>query len=227
LEAGAALAFPSAVWFLLAYLAWIYLPDVDWPRRRRGRPGRGRVAITFDDGPGPDTAKILEVLERHRARATFFCVGREALRFPELIDRMTRAGHLIGNHTLEHRKLAWLSPTEVRRQIDAAQEALERAGAPRPRWFRAPHGFKSPFLPRVLRRAKLELVAWTHGVWDTDRPGAVEIARRAISKLDDGDILLLHDGGGDRSQTADALDAILSYCERQSLTPVTIAELHE
>jgi peptidoglycan/xylan/chitin deacetylase (PgdA/CDA1 family) len=189
------------------------------------------VAITFDDGPGPDTLQILDVLERHRARATFFCVGREALRFPELIARMKRDGHLIGNHTFDHRKLAWLSPTEVSRQIDAAQEALERAGAPRPSWFRAPHGFKSPFLPRVLRRAKLELVAWTHGVWDTDpsviSAGAVEIARRAIAKLDDGDILLLHDGGGDRSQTAEALDAILSYCERQSLKPVTIAELHE
>src|SRR5262249_27510204 len=104
---------------------------------------------------------------------------------------------------------------------ERAQQAIIGAGAPPPVWFRAPHGFKSPFLPRALSRAKLQLVAWTHGVWDTDRPGAAEIARRAIGKLDDGDILLLHD----LPQTAEALGPILDACAARGLRPVTLSEL--
>ncbi len=228
---GAGIARTSLVSVLLliaVYLAWIYLPDVDLPSRRRGIAGRGRVALTFDDGPnGADTARILDVLALHGARATFFCVGRAALAQPELVRRMTDEGHTVGNHTLEHRRLAWLSPSQVVRQIVAAQQAIVSAGAPTPIWFRAPHGFKSPFLSRALRRSGLRLVAWTHGVWDTARPGAAEIARRVIARLDDGDILLLHDGGGDRSQTADALDAILHACRARSLRPVTLTELYQ
>jgi peptidoglycan/xylan/chitin deacetylase (PgdA/CDA1 family) len=212
------------------YLAWVYLPDVDLPGAspRRGRAGQGRVALTFDDGPnGADTAAILDTLRRHGARATFFCVGEAACAQPDVVQRMVAEGHVVGNHTMNHRKLAWLRPAEVERQIASAQEALIDAGAPPPRLFRAPHGFKSPFLRRALRRAGLRLVAWTHGVWDTDRPGAEVIAARSIKRLRDGVILLLHDGGRgkDRSQTATALDAILTECARRNLRTVTLPEL--
>jgi peptidoglycan/xylan/chitin deacetylase (PgdA/CDA1 family) len=212
------------------YLCWIFLPDVDWPRRRRGPRGRGRVALTFDDGPGADTARVLDVLERRGARATFFCVGRAAEAQPALIRRMAAAGHTIGNHTWDHAPLPFRSATEIAHQIARTQAALVAAGAPRPRWFRAPHGWKSPFLSRALRREKLQLVAWTHGVWDTAAPviekGAREIARRVIARLNDGDIILLHDGGGDRAQTALALDEILDGCAARGLRPVTLEELY-
>jgi peptidoglycan/xylan/chitin deacetylase (PgdA/CDA1 family) len=209
------------------YCAWLYLPDVS-RAPRRGRRGRRRIALTFDDGPnGADTARVLDTLARHGARATFFCVGEAARRQPALVRRMVEEGHVVGNHTLEHRKLPWCSRAEVARQIDGAQAALIDAGAPPPTLFRAPHGFKSPHLPGALARQSLSLVAWTHGVWDTDRPGSAEIVRRSLGKLDDGVILLLHDGtlGADRSQTAEALDAILVECARRGLTPVTLPEL--
>jgi peptidoglycan/xylan/chitin deacetylase (PgdA/CDA1 family) len=211
------------------YCAWLYLPDVSLAPRR-GRRGRRRVALTFDDGPnGADTARVLDVLARHGARATFFCVGEAARRHPELVRRMVADGHVVGNHTLEHRKLPWCSPAEVARQIEGAQAAIIDAGAPPPTLFRAPHGFKSPFLGGVLARLSLRLVSWTHGVWDTDRPGAAEIVRRSVRRLDDGVILLLHDGtlGADRAQTAEALDAILIECARRGLRPVTLPELLE
>jgi len=212
------------------YLAWVYLPDVDWPGAspRRGRAGQGRIALTFDDGPnGADTEAILDTLRRHDARATFFCVGEAARAQPALLSRMVAEGHVVGNHTMNHRKLAWLPPAEVDRQIASAQQALIDAGAPPPTLFRAPHGFKSLFLRPALRRAGLRLVAWTHGVWDTDRPGADVIAARSIKRLHDGVILLLHDGGlgKDRSQTATALDAILTECARRNLRPVTLPEM--
>lgn len=234
---GARVAFTLgavAIAAVAGYLMWLYLPDVDLPGRspRRGRRApKGeapRIAITFDDGPnGEHTEHILDVLKRHGARATFFCVGDAAVRYPELVRRMVSDGHVVGNHTLDHRKLAWCTRDEVARQLAGAQDALAAAGVPRPSLFRAPHGFKSPHLPRVLREQSLRMVAWSHGVWDTDRPGADVIARRALRHLGDGEILLLHDGlpGCDRFQTAEALDVILTECARRGLRTVTLPEM--
>jgi peptidoglycan/xylan/chitin deacetylase (PgdA/CDA1 family) len=220
----------AAILATTGYLLWVYLPDVDLPGRtiRRGPRGRGRIAITFDDGPnGAHTTAVLDVLRRHRAKATFFCVGEAARSSPELVRRMLADGHEVGNHTLEHRILAWEKPEEVARQIRAAQEALVSAGAPRPRLFRAPKGFKSPHLPGVLAKERLQLVGWTRGVWDTDVPGVDVIVARARESLQDGAILLLHDGlpGKDRAQTARALDEILTECAKRGLVPVTVPEL--
>lgn len=213
------------------YLCHLFLPGfglAPW----RGRPGRGRIALTFDDGPnGAHTDAVLAALERHGARATFFVVGASAARQPERLRRMVAAGHEIGNHTMSHAILAWRSPADVEREIGEAQRAIVAAGAPAPGWFRAPHGFKSPFLGGALRRHGLRLVAWTRGVWDTDNPGTEAILARTIGaageRLSDGEILLLHDGedGLPRAQTAAALDAILAACKRRGLTPVTLSEL--
>ena len=210
--------------------AWLYLPDVDLPGRtfRRGPKNRPLVALTFDDGPnGEHTRVILDVLAKHRAKATFFCVGRFAEAEPELIRRMVAEGHVVANHTDTHALLPRLSPAMVATEIGRAQRKIREAGAPTPTLFRAPKGFKHPALPKLLRENGLTLVGWTVGVWDTDRPGADAIASRARKRLKNGTILLLHDGlrGLDRSQTADALDLVLADCAARGLTPVTIPEL--
>jgi peptidoglycan/xylan/chitin deacetylase (PgdA/CDA1 family) len=215
-----------------AYLSWLYLPDVDWPGRspRRGLASTdgARVALTFDDGPnGADTAAVLDALKRHQVRATFFVVGEAARAHPQLVRRMAEEGHVVGNHTDRHTKLPWRSREAVERALDGASEAIVAAGAPAPSWFRAPHGFKSPFLPGALRRRALRMVAWTHGVWDTDRPGAQVIAERAIGCLRDREILLLHDGtlGADRSQTAAALERVLEAGRQRGVRFVTVPEI--
>jgi len=206
--------------------AWMFLPGLGlapW----RGRRGRGRIALTFDDGPNPPhTGAVLDVLARHDARATFFMVGESAARHPELVRQVAAAGHEIGNHTMHHAILAWRGPAAVEGEIDGAQVALAAAGV-KARWFRAPHGFKSPFLGRALARHGLRLVAWSRGCWDTDRPGVEAIVARTVPHLRDGQILLLHDGaeGCDRAQTAAALDAILDACRVRGLVPVTVSEI--
>jgi peptidoglycan/xylan/chitin deacetylase (PgdA/CDA1 family) len=228
---AAAMGLSSAI-IAGVYLAWLYLPDVDLPGRspRRGLPSPSapRAALTFDDGPnGADTAAVLDALRRHGARATFFVVGEAARKHPELVRRMIDEGHVVGSHTDRHTKLPWLSRAAVERELDDASAAIVAAGAPRPAWFRAPHGFKSPFLPGALRRRGMRMVAWTHGVWDTDRPGAEVIAERAIGCLVDREILLLHDGtlGADRSQTADALEHILAGAAERRIELVTVPEI--
>ena len=177
-------------------------------------PGR-RVALTFDDGPNPGaTAAILDTLARTGTPATFFVLGRHAERWPELVRRAAGEGHQIGNHGYYHRKLHGRGPRYVRRDLELGAAAIEAAGGGRPRLFRAPHGFRSPWVVPIAASLGQQTVGWTLGVWDSDRPGPEVIARRTIAGARPGAILLLHDGdgydpAGDRRQTALALPTII------------------
>jgi peptidoglycan/xylan/chitin deacetylase (PgdA/CDA1 family) len=173
------------------------------------------VALTFDDGPDPrGTPAVLDGLAREGVRATFFVLGRHAERWPDLVRRAADEGHAVGNHGYFHRKLHLRGPRYVREDLERGTEAIERAGAPRPRFFRAPHGFRSPWVSAIARALGQTTVGWSLGVWDSDRPGAEAIATRTVGGARPGAILLLHDGDGynpegDRLQTADALPRII------------------
>lgn len=178
--------------------------------------GDDRVSITFDDGPNPHaTPLILDVLLRAKVRATFFVLGRHADRWPHLVRRMADEGHQLGNHGYWHRKLHRRGPGYVRDDLARGTDAIERvAPGARPRHFRAPHGFRSPWVTPIARGLGQRTVGWSLGVWDSARPGAGEIARRALRGVKAGSILLLHDGDGydpdgDRRQTAEALPLII------------------
>jgi len=174
-----------------------------------------QVSLTFDDGPNPRaTPRILEVLRRERVRATFFILGRHAERWPELVRRAALDGHQLGNHGYFHRKLHRRSPGYVRDDLTRGTEQIVRASGVRPRHFRAPHGFRSPWVTPIAASLGQRTVGWSLGVWDSARPGAGVIAERALAGMHAGSILLLHDGDGydpdgDRLQTAEALPAIL------------------
>jgi peptidoglycan/xylan/chitin deacetylase (PgdA/CDA1 family) len=173
------------------------------------------VSITFDDGPNPDaTPLILDVLKREDVKATFFVLGRHADRWPALVKRMADEGHQIGNHGYFHRKLHRRTPAYVRDDLTRGVEAIERASGVRPRVFRAPHGFRNPWVTPIARSLGERTIGWSLGVWDSARPGADEIVRRSLTGMRPGSILLLHDGDGydaegDRMQTAAALPGII------------------
>ncbi|MFM2152960.1 MAG: hypothetical protein RL199_1395 [Pseudomonadota bacterium] len=211
------------------FVLWHLLPDFDPSGRtlRRLPAGRGRIALTFDDGPnGAHTEAVLDALADAGAHATFFVVGESARRQPGLVRRMVREGHVVGNHTFSHALLPMLPTDAVARELDDAQRAIVKAGAPPPRLFRAPKGFKHRRLHRLLQERSLTLCGWTRGVWDTDRPGVEVIVARAKEAVQDGAILLLHDGlaGLDRAQTSEALRHILALCRERGLTPVTLVQ---
>jgi peptidoglycan/xylan/chitin deacetylase (PgdA/CDA1 family) len=185
--------------------------------RALGRlPGDDKhVALTFDDGPNPvATSRILETLRAERVPATFFLLGRHVERWPALARRVAAEGHAIGNHGYHHRKLHFRGPAYVRLDLLLGTDAIAHAAGTRPTFYRAPHGFRSPWVTPIARELGQRTVGWTLGVWDSDRPGPDMIVRRAVDGCRPGTILLLHDGDGydpdgDRTQTAEALPKII------------------
>ena len=195
-----------------------------------GKIGSDRkvVALTFDDGPNPDaTPLILDTLREKKVRATFFILGSHAERWPELVRRISREGHQIGNHGYFHRKLQFKSPFYVSRDIRLGIRAIKRAGAPAPKYFRAPHGFRSPWTTPIASSYGERTIGWSLGVWDSDRPGVDEIVKRTLEGVEPGSIILLHDGDGynpdgDRTQTAAALPQIIDRLKEQGYEFATL-----
>jgi peptidoglycan/xylan/chitin deacetylase (PgdA/CDA1 family) len=157
---------------------------------------RSAVWLTIDDGPDEhDTPRILDLLDRHQARATFFVIGEHAARHPDLVREMVRRGHTIGHHTHTHPAgTFWCaSPRRLARELDAALTALGEAGV-RPRWFRPPVGIKHLLLEPAITRRDLRCVGWTarSGDCHSDRPE--DIVTALEPRLAPGSILLLHEG---------------------------------
>lgn len=189
------------------------------------------VSITFDDGPNPvATPLILDVLRDEGVTATFFVLGSHAERWPGLVRQAADEGHQLGNHGYWHRKLHRRTPAYVREDLTRGTHAIERAsGGVRPRVFRAPHGFRSPWVTPIAASLGQRTIGWSLGVWDSARPGVNEIAQRALSGLHAGSILLLHDGdgydpAGDRRQTAEALPVIIRGLRERGLHFTTLPE---
>src|SRR3569833_2998344 len=185
-------------------------------------PGAGkRVALTFDDGPNPDaTPRILDALKERGVKATFFILGRHADQWPDLARRVADEGHAIGNHGWSHRKLHFKSPAYVRDDLTRGTKSIEAACGVHPKLFRAPHGFRSPWVNAIAGSLGQRAVGWTLGVWDSDRPGVEAIVDRTVNGAKPGSILLLHDGDGydprgDRVQTARAVPEIVDRLHAQ------------
>lgn len=187
------------------------------------------VALTFDDGPNPDaTPAILDALAARGVKATFFILGRHAERWPDLVRRVAAEGHTVGNHGYYHRKLHLKSPAYVREDLEFGTRAIERAAGVRPHVFRAPHGFRSPWVSAIANKLGQRTVGWSLGVWDSDKPGVDVIADRTVNGARPGSILLLHDGdgydsAGDRMQTARAVPLIVDrlLAKGMHFVPVT------
>lgn len=181
----------------LALFAAVMSPRSQWLGQNLARAALpGEVVLTFDDGPDPVlTPAVLDILAAYGAQASFFCIGERARRHPALVRRIIAEGHAVENHSDRH--LAWfacLGPRGLRGEIQRAQDSLADLSGIRPRFFRAPMGFRSPFLDQVLGALALRHVAWTRRGFDTVDRDAQSVLRRLVSGLAAGDILLLHDG---------------------------------
>ena len=192
---------------------------------------RREIAITFDDGPDPEvTPRVLDLLDRAGARASFFCIAERAARHPRLCAEIVRRGHGLENHSMRHsHTFAFLGMGGFRREISRAQSVLADASGRAPRFFRAPAGLRNPLLDPVLHELGLRLVSWTRRGFDTRDSGGPQVAARLTHGLEAGDILLLHDAGGARDPrgepvVVEALGRVLDSARSLNLRP---AALHQ
>ncbi|SDC50490.1 polysaccharide deacetylase family protein [Paraburkholderia lycopersici] len=188
-----------------------------------------RIALTIDDGPDPEvTPRVLDLLDRHDVRATFFCIGDLARRYPRWIEAIVARGHAVENHSQRHRHTFSLSgPLVMKREIETAQRTLTEIAGVAPRFFRAPAGLRNPFLEPVLCGLGLHLASWTRRGFDTCAKDSGTVTRRLTTGLAPRDILLVHDGHAARDARGeplvlDVLPALLRAAAERQLQWTTL-----
>ncbi len=190
---------------------------------------RGEVALTFDDGPDPIvTPRVLDLLDQYGAKASFFCIGNKVIAHPELTREIIKRGHSVENHTNSHpHAFAFFGPSALQHEIDSAQTAIYATTGVAPVFFRAPMGFRNPFLAPVVERAGLRYTNWTRRGYDTFAKSAEPVLQRLQRGLAAGDILLLHDGRsiqphGESPVILEVLPRLLKHLQTLNLKSVSL-----
>lgn len=207
-----------------------------WPRSRllganmlrlpEAAASRNEIALTFDDGPDPDvTPKVLDILDLHQAKASFFVIGDKAAAHPELIREIVKRGHSIENHSQKHSNafgfFAW---TALRKDIGTAQEIIAGITGRSPAFFRSPMGIRNPMLDPVIARLGLRYITWTRRGFDTVAGDPAVVLERLTHQLSAGDILLLHDRRtrDQRAMVLEVLPALLDRIAAAGLKSVSL-----
>lgn len=197
-----------------------------YPYISKAGNGKRLVALTFDDGPGPYTLRVAHELERLHVPATFFQVGSEMHDFGEAAKEVAANPlFVLGNHTENHRALPQLSRRDQLDQIVTANEMMRRYGEAQPLLFRPPYGAINETTFSLLEKEKLLPVFWSVDSEDYQRPGVAKIVRNVVESLTPGGIVLMHDAGGDRSQTVAAIPKIVRILRRRGYQFVTVPQL--
>jgi peptidoglycan-N-acetylglucosamine deacetylase len=173
------------------------------------------VALTFDDGPHPNTLKVLDVLEKHGAKATFFCIGQEVKKYPDILKRICQEGHLIGNHTLTHRYVfPVFGVATMQEELRKTNEAIAEVTGEAPSYFRPPFGVTNPRIAKAVKKTGMLSIGWNRRSLDTVSSSKEEVVKRMTQDIHPGDILLFHDR---LEMAADVLDLLLSQTKGQGL----------
>lgn len=203
----------------------------NWTQLPAAAARRNEIALTIDDGPDPVvTPQVLDMLDRFHVKATFFCIGKRAVQYPELCREIVRRGHAVENHSQQHRhNFSLLGMGGFTREIQAAQDTLFNITGMRPKFFRAPAGLRNPFLDLVLRRLCLCLASWSVRGFDTQIKDAEKVKNKLLAGLRPGAIILMHDGNAARSNEGapvilTVLPSLLQAAEQKSLHFVTLQE---
>ncbi len=186
-------------------------PGVAPPSTERPDSGSGKVVyLTFDDGPnGTYTPQVLDLLEKYDAKATFFVTGQNVTSNPELSARIADAGHSVQSHTWNHADLRKLDRATFNAQVRDTNAAIEKAVGARPSCLRPPYGARNERVTGWLAEEGMQMVLWDVDPQDWRKPGANTIYSEVIEHVKDGSVILLHDAGGNRDQTVQALSRIL------------------
>lgn len=178
------------------------------------------VALTFDDGPNPDTTgRILDELQRHKAQATFYVLGKEVAGRESLLQRMYAAGHEIGNHSWDHPSFDGLSPEQMLGQIEATQQAIVAAGLPAPTMFRPPYGAINS---AVVQTVPMSILLWNEDPRDWAASSPDQIIQSVLNDVRPGAVVVMHDV---YNATADSLPRILDELALRGYQFVTVSDM--
>lgn len=189
------------------------------------------VALTFDDGPYPPyTDQILDILKEYQVPATFFVIGQNAAKHPDLVRRIVREGHQVGNHSYHHIDLLKADRNVLAGEIDRTSQVIRDITGQPPNFVRPPHGFRDPVVMEAMRERGLTVVEWSVMSRDWTNPGVEAIVNRTVSKVRNGSVVLLHDGDGvaqaaSRAQSVEATRRIIQELQAQGYTFVTVDEI--
>jgi peptidoglycan-N-acetylglucosamine deacetylase len=155
---------------------------------------KNQIAITFDDGPTPQTLEVLKILAKWNAKATFFCIGTQVEKYPEILKQVVEQGHLVGNHTYSHQHtFPVFSQQKMLKDVEKASTEISKITGTKPNYFRPPFGVTNPRIAKMLKQTKLISVGWNKRSLDTSIKDQTKILKRITTNLKAGDIILLHD----------------------------------
>jgi len=230
-------------WIYWQNLSWCYLwiPMIGWlfivllvsanirwnfflKSVHKGKPAGRKIALTFDDGPHPVyTPRVLEILEKYHAKATFFCIGKNIQTHPEILKQTFKKGHCIGNHSFMHNKTidfkgknGWIKEIE-----NTGLEILKITGK-KPKFFRPPYGVTTPHLAEALKKSEYLSIGWSQRTYDTMLSDFNKINQKILKNIKSGDIILLHDR---HENIIPILEQLLPELARKNFTFVTVNEL--
>jgi peptidoglycan-N-acetylglucosamine deacetylase len=194
-----------------------------------GDPSSDVVALTYDDGPDPDsTPALLDYLESRGVRATFFCVGRKVTEHPALVERIKAEGHLVGNHSEHHSNWTnFYTPGPMLAEVGAAQESIANVLGERPKYYRPPVGLSNPATGRTAEALGLRIIGWQVRGFDLPGSRPERVARRILKRLRPGGIILLHDGARDAGLVVEVTRRVLDGIQERGLRAVPLDELLE
>ena len=223
--AGSLAASAAGVYYATYAVRSQWLGATDW----HGRTDTSSVGLTFDDGPGPDTLRLLDVLAAYGVQATFFMLGRQVELFPEIARRVVAQGHHVGNHSYSHPVYLFRSRSEIDLQLERTQKIISEVTGQSPQFARPPCGVRTPAYFAACARLGLRTVQWDVTGYDWKDRSPQEIARAVLRKAKPGSIILLHDadsaGKRDRDATIAGLPLILDGLRQRDLQVVSLPQL--
>ncbi|QLE50754.1 polysaccharide deacetylase family protein [Nostoc sp. C057] len=190
-------------------------------------PQQKVIALTFDDGPWPEsTAQVLDILKQNQIKGTFFVIGQNVKNYPGLLKREIAEGHVIGNHTWHH-WYQFLNPQAAAYEIDHTADQIYQVTGIKTNLFRPPGGIMHNGVADYAKNSKYAIILWSSDSVDYSRPAVPKLINNVFRRAKPGGIVLMHDGGGNRSKTVQALPEIIANFRKQGYSFVTIPELLE
>ncbi|MBX2968009.1 MAG: polysaccharide deacetylase family protein [Cyclobacteriaceae bacterium] len=192
--------------------------------KSRGNRNEIKIALTFDDGPIPgNTDKVLDILKNYGVKATFFCIGWRIKESPELLKRIIREGHLVGNHTYYHKSIFGLLPAKsVSRELQDTDRQIEEIFGKKPRFFRPPYGVTNPMIANAVAAGNYTTIGWSIRSFDTIIKNPARLFKRVTTPITAGDIVLFHDYSDSMIKI---LPDFIQYVQQKGLQVIPLNEL--